>query len=299
MSHQFEHPAGVVLLEEIRSLFRTKAIFRVTARPIVFVCGGPVQGEPKTLRNQFLQWLRSELPDLLVVLAEDAFKYTYLHDPPETVNLSTFETIIAEVSDCVIIFLESCGSFAEIGYFSGTRDVSRKILVVNDPKYQATDSFANLGPISTIDRKSFLSPTIHIDPTAAVPDFSPVKQRLSRILERPHRKRFKWAPYVQLEQKDKFLVSLQMVSILRLVSFDGLRHSIKAVFDGSSPKELKRLVSVLLAAGYLRPKNDYFELVPGRAALLQFDDTDLNSLTARVLYYYQRHQREVFRSISA
>jgi len=38
---------------------------------------------------------------------------------------------------------------------------------------------------------------------------------------------------------------------------------------------------------------------PGRAALLQFDDTDLNSLTARVLYYYQRHQREVFRSISA
>ena len=108
-------------------------------------------------------------------------------------------------------------------------------------------------------------------------------------------------PQIQkpLEQKDKFLVSLQMVSILRLVSFDGLRHSIKAVFDGSSPKELKRLVSVLLAAGYLRPKNDYFELVPGRAALLQFDDTDLNSLTARVLYYYQRHQREVFRSISA
>ena len=73
------------------------------------------------MRSRFVDWAKVELPNVITLLAEKAFRDTYFHDPPETLNLSTFETQIAEIADCVVIFLESVGSFAEIGFFSSKK----------------------------------------------------------------------------------------------------------------------------------------------------------------------------------
>jgi hypothetical protein len=114
------------------------------------------------MRRQFVDWARTALPDFVVVLAESAFRETLFHDPPEFINLSKFETLVAEISDCVLIFPESAGSFAEVGYFSMVDGVSQKVLIANDLKFQAEESFANLGPISTFNETSWLRPAIHV-----------------------------------------------------------------------------------------------------------------------------------------
>jgi len=101
------------------------------------------------------------LADFITLLAESAYQQTYSEDAPELINLGTFERLIAEICDGVLIFPESVGSYAEIGFFSNT-SVKKRVLVANEEPHYSRDSFMNLGPILTIDRASSLRPAIPI-----------------------------------------------------------------------------------------------------------------------------------------
>ena len=96
------------------------------------------------MRSEFLRWSTKNFPEVVTLLAEDAYRHTKIYDQPETVNLSEFEQIIGTVADCVLLFPESEGSFAELGLFSNTAEIRRKILVANAIVYQSKDSFLNL-----------------------------------------------------------------------------------------------------------------------------------------------------------
>lgn len=125
-----------------------KAAFRVNwSRPIVFVCGG--KSSTKTLRHQFLGHIPKRSPRVLAVLAEQAFPHQLVER-----NIQEFEASIAKAADCVLIFAESVGSFAETGLFSALPNIASKTLVVNMKKNSRADSFLNKGPIKLIARRS-------------------------------------------------------------------------------------------------------------------------------------------------
>jgi hypothetical protein len=292
MLQQFEHSQGEKLLSEIGEVFKSNGIFQRKDHLVVFVCGAVVGTAMNTMRSQFLIWAKGGLPNVIVLLAENAYQDTLSQNPPEAHNLSEFEKLIGEISDCVLIFPESPGSFAEMGVFSQIPSIRRKTLVVNDYRYQATDSFASLGPISTIDRYSFLRPAIYINnPPGSTIDFSPVRDRLSRV--RSSRKRFHYRPYKELDYGEKFLAVLEMIRILRAVTFDGLRQSIKVAFESANKKELGRLLSILVAAGYVERRGEYF--VPHDAvSLLEFKGVRIEDFTARALYYYKEYHTETY-----
>jgi hypothetical protein len=298
MDEQFANTSGSRLLAEVGAVFKTKRIFQNRSRHVIFVCGGKIDGPTPTMRSQFINWARTELPDFILVLAETAFREALFHDPPKFINLSKFERLVAQISDCVLIFPESAGSFAEIGCFSTLSTVRKKVLVANDLSHQAADSFTNLGPIDTINRNSFLRPAIHISTTDPHIDFFPVKERLSRLRDRVRRKRLHHGPYAAFDYGEKFCVLLETVIIFRALTLEGLKKSIAESFGSTVKqavgKDLQILLSTLVASGYVARRDEYFVATAMAAPLLEIEGTSLDDLVARTTYYHQRHDRRAY-----
>lgn len=131
MDEQFSHRRADELLVEVGRIFRERPVYRRKDRPVVFLCGGPTAARSRYMRRHFLDWSRDNLPTVVCLLAEDAFKHTALYNPPEPFNLSDFEQVVGEIADCILIFPESEGSFAELGLFSNVSAIRKKLLVAN------------------------------------------------------------------------------------------------------------------------------------------------------------------------
>jgi hypothetical protein len=300
MDEQFANPSGSKLLEEVGAVFRTKPLFQKKTRHIMFVCGGKVDGSKPTMRHEFVNWARTELPDFILILAEAAFREALLHDPPRFVNLSKFEHLVAQISDCVLIFPESDGSFAEVGYFSSVDSVRRKVLVASDVSHQA-DSFLNLGPIDTFNKKSFLQPAVHVTAAGTGVDFRPVKERLARLSNRSRRRRLHHGPYSGLDYGEKFCVLLETIIIFRALTLEGLTRSIAESFGGrvmpADKRDFKVLLSTLIASGHVARCDDYFVPTASAAPLLDIEDTNLDDLVAHATYYHKRHDDRAYELI--
>lgn len=66
------------------------------------------------------------------------------------IDLLTFEEILAEISDQIIIIVESMGTACELGAFSIKEEYMNKLIVINLKKFSNTHSFLNDGPIKKI-----------------------------------------------------------------------------------------------------------------------------------------------------
>ena len=61
----------------------------------------------------------------------------------------TYEELLADISDAIIIFTESCGSYCELGAFADDVDrLTKKMIIVNDKKYEGAQSFLTKGPLA-------------------------------------------------------------------------------------------------------------------------------------------------------
>ena len=292
MTNEFSHAAGIRILEEIRQIFEKKEVFQRRDKSIAFVCGGS-KDDPRTMRSQFLKWIKTAHPSIIAVLAEDAFRSTYFHNPPLTINLSKFESLIAEISDCVIIFPESIGSFVEVGLFSNVDKIRAKTLIVNDLDHHSKDSFTNLGPIRSIDARSFLAATIPVSIKVTPVDFEPVRERLLRVVQRRRRIKFNFVEFRSLDRLSKFVLVFELVRILRLVSLEGLWQAVKIGFGGVSKTELKLLLSILMSAEWIESIDDHFQVTKSGQPLLDYDRTSIDDISARVVFYHTRYKTRV------
>jgi len=297
MTRLFGDPKGAKLLAEIRAVLEKKDVFHTRAPHLVFVCGGPTDGSTRTMREPFLRWAKQHLPDVRTLLAEQAFRQALFHDPPEFVNLATFEKLIAEIADCVIVFPESVGAYAEVGYFSAVGAIRKKTLVVNDFQYQAKESFANLGPIATINDHSLFRDTILIDPRTGQCDFSPVQERLSRMVQSEHRRRFAYGPYNKISYGDRFRVLLELVKIFGTIDLRGIRDAVAVLFQQGVRKDLKLLLSILMAADLIGRKDEFIFPSTRDVRLLEFDNVDIAALSARAREYYQTRFPAAFKRL--
>ena len=286
MTDLFSEPSGQRLLVDLRALFEKSPVFQRKDKHIIFVCGGPTKTRAKTMRRRFLEWSKKNFPEIISILAEDAFRPTEYYKSPSDIDLAAFETIIGEIADCVVLFPESVGSYAEIGYFANKNIISKKILVANCIGYQTEDSFLNLGPIRMLDQLSFLKPTVQLP--CPCTNFSPLKKRMKRLLSSSKRRRFNFRPYWKMNYREKFLATLQLISLLQPVDLDGLNTCVKAVFDSTKPEEIGHLVAILDAAGYLQSKDDCFSLAGGMRPLLEFEGANLEKFRTQVVYHYRK-----------
>lgn len=295
MHQQLDDISAKNLLSELRDVFLEKEIFFALGRHIVFVCGGTMR---TSFRSRFLTYVKKRKPELRIFLAEEAVKNLLSHSKAEFVNLAQFEDLIASVFDSVLIFPESPGSIAELGFFSNSEKLQSKVLVANDSKLQG-DSFINLGPVAIIDSESVFRPTIYLDKKK--PDFQKVIQKLLRYDEnRIQRDRFEYNKYKNLPIRERFAAVLELIGIFRGVNFSGLQKCITAVFGSCDEKEIQRFLSILHTAGFIQrlgSNYEYFSLTPGTPTLLDIEHYPIDTLRARVIDYFRKHDKKTYDAV--
>ena len=295
-SPPFSNLAGERILSSLREVFEKKRVFQHKDRLIMFVCGGPLADE-KSLRRLFIDWIPQNLPRFVCILAEDAMYDSFTGEGSAFVNLAKLETVIAEVSDCVVIFPESVGSFAEAGFFANSR-IRKKTLVVNPHALQSVDSFLNLGPIAYIDEESLLKPRILLnisDPNL----FTPIQDRLKRVTLPSHRERLPYKTFGKFSFKQKLVIVFEMLRFLSLANIETLRHVLVSCFGGNPRyQELIHILRILLAANFIeRYDLEHFKVVPG-VTLIEIEKHEAAEITAQILFFYQKHCAEMYDAVT-
>ncbi|MGH9831073.1 MAG: retron St85 family effector protein, partial [Blastocatellia bacterium] len=292
MGHPFMHPKGRELLKRVALLFKSERIYIRQNSHIVFVCGGRTTNK-KTMRRRFLDYSNSSLPNHRIFLAEVADKDLVSHSEPEIFSVAEFETLISQVSDCIILFPESPGSFAELGYFANNPEITKRLLVANDADLQGEDSFIARGPILEIDRASVYAPTIQLDQVN--PNFDLIKKRLDKwIGER--RKKFEFKKHGDLEPREGFFSVFEILRLFPCLTLEGVEFAYRSIFSNVNPREIRQFISIMVAAEYVMrcgPNGEHFIIQPSISSFLDFNGQKAETLKLEVIDFYSEHARDL------
>lgn len=313
--------SGKRLLDDIQNVFEKGRIYLRNDKTILFVCGGPVRplesrerAHPnkfrrwpqlrsllcplktarESQREKFLDWAARELPDFVFLLAEDALDRNLVGESREFVSLTDFEELLASVADGLLIFPESPGSHAEIGFFSNSPNVKTKTLVANLLEYQTKESFLTLGPIHQISSgkdPTFLQPVFLTESSGTI-DFDPVRDRLRNNFKAAREPQYlPYKKFRELSYKERLCVAFEMVRLLEPVDINTLRYAIAKCFrTNQTSKDLRHLLRILMALNYVERirAHDYFRIVPG-TIIADFEKVDRETVVARVKEHYAKH----------
>jgi hypothetical protein len=288
MTRPFDHPASIDMLDRLVSVIKANPIFLVPSAQIIFVCGGPIGGS-LTVRQQFLDWAAAELPNCKVFVAEEAARDLLSDEQSRPLNLSKFEKFLANVADCVIVFPESVGSWAETGYFSAEPDVRQKCLIANCFSEQR-DSFLNLGPIHQIEQSSRYKKVL-IDFFRRPPDFSPIKQRLDTYA-RKTRRRLTIDTFADLRGVEQAAFILYLIGLFPSVDMRRILDIIGRIFRKWPKDRIQHLLSLLISAKYierLAADSAFFSVIPPIRHLLEVRGVDPDAVRAEHLEFYSRY----------
>lgn len=192
----FKHPnfisAKNILISEFKNIERRKrasdmkeargALFGRNPLPkLLFICGG----DPRYCkrRGEIESYLSRHAKHLLTFRAEYAWET--ISNTQSGVNALELEEWLADLSDAVIIIVESFGTVAELGAFSLSKPLRSKLLPILDKEYESDESFINTGPVRWVDRDSVYKPAIYAD-------FSTILTSMPDILSRIDSKRPKF-----------------------------------------------------------------------------------------------------------
>lgn len=77
-----------------------------------------------------------------------------LYDNDLANDILSFEEVLAEISDKIIIIPESAGSYCELGAFAISDSIIDKLIVINKDNKKYAKSFITLGPLKKIKNKA-------------------------------------------------------------------------------------------------------------------------------------------------
>lgn len=123
----------------------------ITYPKFVFLCGADIEKVPyeKSNRGIIDKYFNSKSTDTFIVLSEKLWEESF----NSNIDLLTFEEFLGEVSDAIILFVESPGTFCELGAFAYADELfSDKLIIVIDEKYKNDKSFIITGPTAKAEK---------------------------------------------------------------------------------------------------------------------------------------------------
>ena len=271
-----------------------------------FVCGAadPKGGEPPKFRRQFLDWADKNQRNLVCVRAENAAT-DLLREVAErhaTPNLAKFEDAIAHIVDSLLIFPESPGSFAELGFFSANDEMCKKILVAVLAEHQG-NSFIMLGPIRNIGTKSSFAP---IPMVLSEPYDSAFQQIADRLLgegkaTRNYRTRFSLKPWKDYGDREKLEILDCIFDILGICTEADVFDFIHKRFGNFDASGVRLLIAMLAALGRI-VRNDDADIIRLASAFppnfIEGADDELTELRAKWNDGYRTHLPEAIKEFA-
>lgn len=259
----FKHPrflsAKTYLISEFKDIDKRKkssdmkeargALFGRGPLPkLLFICGG----DPKycNRRGEIEHYLSKHAKHLLTFRAEYAWE-TISNTQPGY-NALKLEEWLADLSDAVIIIVESFGTVAELGAFSLSAPLRNKLLPILDRRFKDDESFINTGPVRWVDQDSIYKPTIYADFETIL---TVIPEILSRIdSNRPKfynsRTEEKTLGKFLFTKKEMLFVIILIITSIGPVDDDNIIDICKSSFGTnkkSEIEEIKLLISLCVA----------------------------------------------------
>jgi hypothetical protein len=174
----FDHPRYVPVRDKlIGALSRPSYHFRKLS-PVVFLCGGAHSAARDTLRL----YINRTRPTFRVFYAEKVWEAIAGMGHIDALQM---ENQLADLADIVVIVVESAGTFTELGAFSVSEPLRKKILPILDDIYKThTTSFIATGPIRWIDATSDFAPSLYAPHIMILSAAKELDERLNRIKKR-------------------------------------------------------------------------------------------------------------------
>jgi hypothetical protein len=288
------NPAAGKLLQALEGLFENGQAFLLPHQHLTFVCGARPTTESTSLRTDFLSYLSSELgpKSILPILAEKAID-EFLDSGTETaVELGKFENLIAGCVDSILIFPESPGSFAELGFFAANPQVYKKTLIATKEEYQG-NSFINLGLMPIFNQYSIYKPMLVLG--ANLNDsFNIITERLQLIKSNTkYKKRFPTDSFKTLEVKHQLIALYELIRVLGYVTEHNLFSIIQSVFKSYELEIVHRLLAILMAMNFVN-RNEHGDYLSSSNApsLLEYANDLFDKAKLQAITYYKKHEPE-------
>lgn len=174
MASWLNHPRYARARDELISYLRSeKYRFRRLA-PVLFLCGGKDSPNRETLRK----YLKRRRPELEIFYAERVWEQIASFSDQGALKV---EADLAALADLVIIIVESPGTFAELGAFSISDPLRKKLLPIVDEQYEHEKSFISTGPLAWIDGESHFKPTIYAPLPKILESIDKIEERINRM----------------------------------------------------------------------------------------------------------------------
>lgn len=292
--------------EKLKEFFSRGDLFFSRDAHLCFVCGA--SGEtlytdgPRSLRSLFIEHAQSRLDGKLVCVRAETAATELLRQLDERgQNISHFEKTIAEAVDSVLIFPESPGSFAELGYFSAYDSVAKKTLVAIREEYQS-NSFINLGPVHAIARASQFAPVPFVIAEATEERMSQIAERLlgESLRKRSYRERFELKTWKEYHAQHQLSILDELVDILGATTEADLRHCIHLCFGAYDVSTIRLQISILVATGRVI-RNDDGDVFALKRRIPFVDCTEAAKTEVRLLWRsaFSEHDPDALRQLEA
>lgn len=154
----FCHPAYTLPKKRLIARFydRVYDFRRRRIRQLIFLCGAAQSPN----RGRVLEYIEKKHTDKMVFYADDVWAHL---SGRKALNALQMEDRLGQLSDAVIILVESPGTFAELGAFSLSSELRKKLLPIIDKQFESKLSFINSGPIRWVNQDSIFKPALYAD----------------------------------------------------------------------------------------------------------------------------------------
>ncbi len=177
MDFWLEHPSYVRVRDRLIDKLQSSGYRFRKLMPVIFLCGGKGSTCRDTLHNYLSNKYKTALQ---IFYAESVWAQITTHSSRSALAM---EADLAGLADLVIIIVESPGTFAELGAFSLSTELRKKLLPIVDRQYVNAESFITTGPLRWIDNDSNFGPTVFAPLVRILEGIDGVEERISRIEE--------------------------------------------------------------------------------------------------------------------
>lgn len=143
------------IIEKLKIKVRTKKFTSKNITKFIFVCGEKILNDSGIIKNREelekeknkRQFIINNIQsnNVICIIAEKIYYNSNLD-----VDILSFEELLAELSDDILIIVESPGTYCELGAFTVNDKNFKKLVVINEKKYENERSFINEGPVKKL-----------------------------------------------------------------------------------------------------------------------------------------------------
>lgn len=220
---------------------------------IVFICGGDEAYHPN--RKVLESYFRSHLKKFLTFRAEDAWN-VISKKPGE--NSLAHEEWLAGFSDVVIILVESFGTAAELGAFSISEPLRKKLLPILNKDYESHPSFLNTGPVKWVNSESKFQPCIFADFNTILTAIPDIEKRINKTVQDRVSTTDRFGKYYFTNKVLLFFL-LQILVALGPISLDEVNDISFALLGVKDKKQMEFMLAIGVALGIFEIIKDHAE----------------------------------------